>query len=81
MPEPRTSRKAASEEEASGQEAKQEASKVPVSRLIAESQGFLGRPSFVVAGALHGHASDEELTVDEAQSLIKDWLKKPVKEG
>jgi hypothetical protein len=82
VPEPRTSRKAAAEEEeAPATSAAPVEVGIPVGRLIAESLSFLGCPSHVAAGALYGHDSDEEMTAEAAKSLIADWLQKPVGEG
>lgn len=49
---------------------------IPVERLIAEAQDFLGVESYVVAGALHGQDATE-LTVAATQALVRTWLAKP----
>lgn len=46
-------------------------------RLIGEAEDFLGQPSHVVAGALHG-VEDAYLTVQEAESLVDDFLNREV---
>ena len=50
---------------------------ISVDRLLAESDAFLGCESYVLAGALHG-VRKKNMTVDEAKSLIDEWLQKPV---
>lgn len=49
----------------------------PVERLIAESDGFLGVPSHVTAGALHG-SRKKELTLAEAGAAIEAWNSREV---
>jgi hypothetical protein len=46
-------------------------------RLIEEAEDFLGQPSHVVAGALHG-VEDAYLTVQEAETLVSDFLNREV---
>lgn len=42
-------------------------------RLIAEAGAFVGQPSFIVAGALHGVAK-KNLTVAEVEAAVKKFL-------
>jgi hypothetical protein len=58
-------------------EAQQGPDKYEVSDLIARSSGFLGQPSFVVAGALHGKT--EDMTLDDARAAVKAYLSTPEK--
>lgn len=46
-------------------------------RLIAESQDFLGQPSHVVAGALHG-VDQAYLNLKEAERLVGNFLDREV---
>jgi hypothetical protein len=46
-------------------------------RLIEEATSFLGHPTHVVAGALHG-VDQEYLTIKEATKLVDDFLKREV---
>lgn len=48
----------------------------PVSDLIARGSDFLGQPSYVVAGALHG--CEDEITLDDARGRVTAWLEQPV---
>lgn len=43
-------------------------------RLSRECAGAIGHPSFVISGALRGEKRDE-LTIDEARSVVDAWLK------
>lgn len=47
--------------------------KYSVERLTQDSIGFLGVESHIVAGALH-EVDKEYLTLDEAETLVNDWL-------
>lgn len=49
----------------------------PVERLISEGHRFLGHPSHVVSGALHG-INRKTLTLDEARAAVDAWLAAPV---
>jgi len=48
-----------------------------IDRLIAESDAFLGIPSHVMAGALHGEKK-KHLTLDEARERAEKWSTSPV---
>ena len=43
-------------------------------RLSRACAGAIGHPSFVISGALRGEKRDE-LTIDEARSVVDAWLK------
>jgi hypothetical protein len=64
-------------EEKSSQPAKEAPKTVPVARLMAESDAYLGYPDHVVAGALSG-VNKKDMSIDEAKSLVNKWLQKPV---
>lgn len=51
-----------------------------VQRLIDNAEDFLGFPSHAVAGAMYGQPH-EYLTIAEARTIVKDWLKSPVTSG
>ncbi len=57
--------------------AAEQPAKFPVARLIRDSFRFLGHPSHVAAGALHG-SKKSEMTVDEAKAAVEKWLKTPL---
>ena len=59
--------------------AKPDAPTYTVERLIDESHAFLGVPSHVMVGALHGNKK-KTLTLSEAKKAVEDWLKSPAKE-
>lgn len=46
--------------------------------LIARGSDFLGQPSYVVAGALHGVDPEEALSLDDARGRVEAWLEQPV---
>ena len=48
-----------------------------LARLIAEAPAFLGVGSHVAAGAFHG-TEEEELSIEEAKSLVKDFRARKV---
>lgn len=55
-------------------ETDENADQIPVERLVDESQGFLGVPSHVAAGAFSG-VNRKSLTLDEAESAVSTWQK------
>ena len=58
---------------------KDEAPTYHVDRLVAESGDFLGVDPHIAAGAFSGQ-NKKNFTLDEAESLIQKWLKRPVEE-
>jgi hypothetical protein len=53
-------------------------SSLPVAQLVENSGPLLGEPVWVVGAALADKDPESEMTVDEAKTLVQQWLDRPV---